>query len=64
MAANPPRFITTNKIELLSFLRQNVVRKLLEEATRQNKDKRDPQVITAIVAYFNLGVACGVTHQL
>ncbi len=57
MAANPPRFIATNEIELLSFLRQNMVRKLLEEVTRQNRDKRDPQVIAAVVTYFNLGPA-------
>ncbi len=57
MAANVPRFITPNEIELLSFLRQNVIRKLLEEAARQNRNKRDPLVITAVVDYFNLGPA-------
>ncbi len=50
MAANQLRFITTNEIELLSFLRQNIVRKLLEEAASQNRDKRDLQVIAAVVA--------------
>ncbi len=57
MAANVPRFITANEIELLSFLRQNVIRKLLEEAAKQNRNKRDPLVIAMVVEYFNLGPA-------
>ncbi len=57
MATNAPRYITNNEIELLSFLRQNVVRKLLEEVSRQNRDKRDPLVIAVVVQYFNLGPA-------
>ncbi len=57
IAANAPRYITNNKIELLSFLQQNIVTKLLEEASRQNRDKRDPLVIAAVVNYFNLALA-------
>ncbi len=64
MAANAPRYIINNKIELLSFLRQNVVKKLLEEAVRQNRDKRDPLVIAVVVQYFNLGLAShGLFHN-
>ncbi len=57
MVANQLRYIMTSEIELLSFLRQNVVRKLLEEVARQNRNKRDPQVIAVVVTYFNLGPA-------
>ncbi len=53
------------QIELLSFLRQNIIRKLLEEANTQQRDKRDPLVIAAVVAYFNLGPAPhGLFHNL
>ncbi len=55
MATNQARIITNTEIELLSFLRQNIIRKLLEEASVQQRDKRDPLVIAAVVAYFNLG---------
>ncbi len=34
-----------------------MVRKLLKEATRQNRDEHDPQVIAMVVAHFNLGPA-------
>ncbi len=34
-----------------------MIRKLLEEAARQNRNKRDPLVIAAVVDYFNLGPA-------
>ncbi len=68
MAANALRYIT-NEIELLSFLRQNMVRKLLEEASRQNRDKRDLLVIAVVVAYFNLapaphGLFYNMVHQI
>ncbi len=52
-----PRFITSNKIELLNFLKQNVIRKLLEEANRQHRSKTDLLVIATVVQYFNLGPA-------
>ncbi len=65
MATNQVRMITTAEIELLSFLRQNIIRKLLEEVATQNRDKRDLQVIAAVVAYFNLGPAPhGLFHNL
>ena len=54
---NQTRLITSQEIELLTFLRQNIVRKLLEEVATQGRDKHDPQVIAAVVAYFNLGPA-------
>ncbi len=48
--------ITILEIELLSFLRQNIIRKLCEEEEEaQGRPRTDPQVITAIVACFNLG---------
>ncbi len=49
-------YITANEIELLSFLKQNIIRKLCEEAAKQNKDKTDPWVIRAIVEHFNMGL--------
>ncbi len=48
-------FITTNEIQLLSFLKQNIICKLCEEAAKQDKDKTDPWVIRTIVEYFNVG---------
>ncbi len=47
--------ITLEETELLSFLRQNIQRKLAEEAERQGLSKRHPQVVQAVVAYFSLG---------
>ncbi len=42
-----------------------MIRKLLEEAARQNRDKRDPLVIAAVVQYFNLGPAPhGLFHNM
>ncbi len=35
VASQPTRPITTNELEILFFLRQNIVRKLCEEAARQ-----------------------------
>ncbi len=63
--ANQARYITGQEIELLSFLHQNIIRKLLEEAHLQQRDKRDLQVVSAVVAYFNLGpVLHGIFHNL
>ncbi len=57
MAADQPNcFITPNEIELLSFLRQNIIRKLCEEAAHQGRPKTDPWVIHAVVEYFNMGL--------
>ncbi len=57
MATNQPRIITVEEIELLSFLRQNVIRKICEEAEKQGRDRMDPRVIRAVVSYFNVGPA-------
>ncbi len=56
MATNP-RNITVQEIDLLGFLRQNVVRKLELEAVSQRQPKTHPRVIQAMVRYFNLGPA-------
>ena len=55
MAAAVPRLITLEETELLSFLRQNMLRKLAEEAERQGLSERDPCVVQAVVTYFSLG---------
>ncbi len=49
------RDITLEETELLSFLRQNIQRKLHLEAERQGLSKRDPRVVQAVVRYFSLG---------
>ena len=49
------RNITFEETELLSFLHQNIVRKLCEEAAKQNLSERDPRVVQAVVHHFNLG---------
>ncbi len=55
MASAVPRLITLEEMELLSFLHQNVLRKLAEEAERQGLSERDPRVVQVVVAYFNKG---------
>ena len=55
MALAEPRTITLEETELLSFLRQNILRKLAEEAERQGLSERHPWVVQAVVAYFSLG---------
>ncbi len=55
MAAVSEHLITLEETELLSFLRQNIQRKLAEEAERQGLSKRHPRVMQAVVAYFSLG---------
>ena len=60
MAANT-RTITTEDIELLGFLRQNIVRKLEEEATHQGLTRTHPLVVQVVVRHFNLGPA---PHQV
>ncbi len=49
--------ITTEEIDLLSFLRQNLVRKLEIEAAAQGLAKTHPRVLRAIITHFNLGPA-------
>ncbi len=57
MAANPGHVqpITLEEIDLLSFLRQNIARKLEFEARAQGLAKTHPQVLRAVIQYFNLG---------
>ncbi len=57
MAAAEPCEITFEEIELLSFLRQNIIHHICEEAERQGLSKRDVRVVQAVVAYFNQGPA-------
>ncbi len=60
MAANPgcvQQAITPEEIDLLSFLSQNVVRKLEVEATAQGLAKTHPWVLRAVIQHFNLGPA-------
>ena len=56
MASAELRLITLEETELLSFLHQNVLRKLAEEAERQGLSERDPRVVQVVVAYFNRGL--------
>ncbi len=55
MASAELRTIMLEETELLSFLRQNVLRKLAKEAERQGLSERHPRVVQAVVAYFSLG---------
>ncbi len=56
MATNM-RTISAQELDLLSFLRQNIVRKLEIEAARQGLPKTHPQFCQAVIRYFNLGPA-------
>ncbi len=62
MAANA-HTITVEENDLLSFLRQNMVRKLEIEAVRQGLPKTHPRVVQAVVCYFNLGLAPNQTFD-
>ncbi len=60
MAANVGRMsqpITPEEIDLLSFLRQNIARKLAIEAHTQGLAKTHPRVLRAVINHFNLGAA-------
>ncbi len=60
MAANPCN-ITVEGIKILSFLRQNIVRKICEIAAQLGLPKTHPQVLQRVVQYFNL---VPVPHQV
>ncbi len=49
--------ITPEEIDLLSFLRQNIARKVAIEAHTQGLPKTHPRVIRAVIQHFNLGAA-------
>ncbi len=62
-------YITPAEIELISILKQNIIRKLCEEASKQAKDKTHPDVIAAVISHFNLrlslhGLLNNLVHQL
>ncbi len=59
MAANVAtgQVITAEEIDLLSFLRQNIARKLEIEAATQGLAKTHPWVLRAVISHFNLGLA-------
>ncbi len=61
MAAAQDRNITFEEMELLSFLCQNIVRKLCEEAAKQGLSERDLRVVQAVVCHFNRGPT---SHQI
>ncbi len=55
MATGWMRPITFQEIELLSFLKQNMIRKICEVADQLNLPKTHPIVCQTVSAYFNLG---------
>ncbi len=59
MATNigPGQVITPEEIDLLSFLRQNMVHKLEIEAATQGLAKTHPWILRAVISHFNLGLA-------
>ncbi len=62
-------YITPAEIELISFLKQKIIRKLCEEASKQAKDKTHPDIIAAVISHFNLGPSLhrlvnNLVHQL
>ncbi len=46
--------VTVTDIEILSFLKQNIIWKICEVANRTRRDKTDLRVTTEVVAHFNL----------
>ncbi len=56
MATND-QAITVEELDLLSFLRQNIARKLAIESVKQGLPQTYPRVVQAVVHYFNLGPA-------
>ncbi len=48
------REITQEELDILCFLRQNIIRKLAIEAHQQGRPKTHPRVVQATVRYFNL----------
>ncbi len=52
-----PHTITLEEIELLSFLCQNIVRKLCQESAKQGRSQTDPRVIQVVARHVNLGPA-------
>ncbi len=61
MATAGSRAITAQEIELISFIKQNIVRKLLELSSQWGLPVTNPQVTQAVSQYFNCGPA---PHQI
>ncbi len=61
MAASQGRLITVQEEEILSFLRQNIIRKICEVSAELNLPKTYPVVCQTVSKYFNLGPA---PHQI
>ena len=53
--ASAQRFITPEETDVLSFLHQNIARKLEIESQTQGLAKTHPRVIRAVIQHFNLG---------
>ncbi len=53
--ASAQRFITLEEVDVLSFLHQNIARKLEIESQRQGLPKTHPRVLRAVIQHFNLG---------
>ncbi len=61
MATAGSRVITAQEIELISFIKQNIVRKLLELSSQWGLPVTNPKVTQAVSQYFNCGLA---PHQI
>ncbi len=61
MAAAGHRIITQTEEELLSFLKQNIIRKLIEISSQWDLAPMNPQVTQAVSRYFNVRP---VPHQV
>ena len=61
MAVAGQRVITQQEEELLSFLKQNIVRKLIKISTQWGLPATNPQVTQAVSCYFN---CCPAPHQV
>ncbi len=61
MATAGHRIITQTEEELLSFLKQNIICKLIEISSQWGLAPTNPQVTQAVSRYFNVGP---VPHQV
>ncbi len=53
--ASAQRLITPEEVDVLSFLHQNIARKLKIKSHRQGLPKTHPRVLRAVIQHFNLG---------
>ena len=61
MATAGQRVITQQEEELLSFLKQNIMHKLIKISSQWGLAPMNPQVTQAVSRYFNVGP---VPHQV